>query len=119
MEPAAWTSEMMSVTPEFDLKETENEIVLSASLPGINKDDIDIDVTADSISVCGTRESAEEKPGEKIHVRRQHYGSFSFCYGLPAEIKPSEVSATYKDGILEIAMPKAEVTQAVKVKVET
>ena len=119
LEPPVWSAGTLSITPEVDLKETEKQFVLSASLPGINKDDIDIDVTADSISIVGTRGPIEEKPGEKLHVRGQHYGTFSFCYSLPMEIKPTEVSATYKDGILEIAMPKAEVTQAIKVKVET
>ena len=119
MAPRLWDTEMTAMVPEVDLSETEKEIVLSASLPGITKEDIDIDVTSDSISVSGTRKSAEERPGEKIHFRRQHFGTFRFSYSLPSEIRPSEVAATYKDGVLEITMPKAEVTQAVKVKVET
>jgi len=119
MAPGRWETEISAMAPEVDLCETEKEIVLSAALPGINIVDIDIDVTKDSISVSGVRRPTEEKPGEKIHIRRQHFGTFRFSYALPTEIKPGEVAATYKDGILEIAMPKAEVTQAVKVKVET
>lgn len=119
MEPALWNTEGAISSPEVELKETEDHVVLSAALPGINKDDIDIDVTADSISVSGTRQSVEEKPGETVHIRRQQYGSYQFRYRLPAEIKPNDVTATYKDGILEITMPKAEVTQSTKVKIET
>ena len=112
-----WPGETFT-TPAVDIKENDKELVLSATVPGINKDDIDIDVTEDSITINGERKSIEEKPGETYHIRQQSYGSFKVSYSLPAQVKPGEVAATYKDGILEITMPKAEVTQAHKVKVE-
>lgn len=115
--PKLWVEEM-EITPEVDICENEKELVLSATVPGINKNDIDIDVTEDSITLSGERKTLEEKPGETYHVRQQSYGKFRVSYALPVYIKPGEVAATYKDGILEITMPKAEVTQAHKVKVE-
>jgi HSP20 family protein len=105
-------------TPEVDLKETDKEFKLSATVPGMTKDDIDIDVTKDSVSVCGERKTEEEKPGEKFHVKQQSYGSFSVSYSLPSEIKPEDVKATYKNGMLEITLPKAEASVSKKVKVE-
>ena len=108
---------LAEVKPLVDLRETEKDLILSAQMPGMTKDDIEIDVTADSVSICGERKTDEEKPGEKYHVRQQTYGSFSASYSLPVDVKPDRVSATYNDGILEITMPKAEVTVAKKVKV--
>jgi HSP20 family protein len=105
-------------TPEVDLRETEKEFVLSVALPGMEKDDIDIDVTADRITISGERKVEEEKPGEQYHIRQQSYGAFNVSYTLPAEIKPNEVKATYKNGVLEVTMPKAEVREAQKVKIE-
>jgi HSP20 family protein len=106
------------IMPEVDLRETEKELVLSASVPGLEKDEIDINVTADRISICGERKTEEEKPGEQYHVRQQSYGSFKVSYALPTEVKPQDVKATYRNGILEVSMPKAEVTQEHKVTVE-
>ncbi len=106
-------------TPEVDLRETESELVLSATVPGLEKDDIDIDVQTDRITVSGERKIEEEKPGESYHIRHQGYGSFSISYMLPVEVKPDEVKATYKNGVLDVIMPKAEVKEAHKVKVES
>ncbi|MCL5105473.1 MAG: Hsp20/alpha crystallin family protein [Armatimonadetes bacterium] len=118
-QPRWWPTELrLDVIPEVDLKETDKELVLSANLPGLNKDDFNIDVTKDTITVTGERKSSEEKPGEKYHIRQQSYGSFTISYALPVEVRPDEVKATYKNGVLEVLMPKAEVTEAHKVDVK-
>jgi HSP20 family protein len=106
------------IMPDVDLRETEKELILSASVPGLAKDDIDINVTTDRITISGERKAEEEKPGEQYHVRQQSYGCFKASYALPTEVKPDHVKATYHNGILEVQMPKAEVTEEHKVKVE-
>ncbi len=103
--------------PEVDLRETDKEFVLSASVPGMEKDDIEIDVTKDGITLSGERKCAEEKPEEKCHVRQQSYGAFKVSYTLPSEVKPERVKANYRHGVLEVTMPKAEITEARKVKI--
>lgn len=108
----------LEFTPEVDLRETDKELILSATLPGMEKDDIDIDVTSDRITISGERKVEEEKPGESYHLRQQSYGAFNVSYALPAEIKPDNVKATYRNGILEVTMPKAEVREAKKVTIE-
>lgn len=108
----------MENRPLVDLRETENELILSAQVPGMTKEDIDIDVTSDSISIRGERKTEEDKPGEKYHIRQQSYGSFSASYSLPMDVKADQVKASYKDGILEVIMPKSETAQTQKVKVE-
>lgn len=120
MRPSRWWMAPLAgeFAPEVDLRETENEFVLSATVPGLTKDDIDINVTNDSITISGERKTEEEKPGQRYHVRQQSYGAFSVSYALPSDVKPDEVKAAYKNGILEVTMPKAEVTKAHKVNVE-
>jgi HSP20 family protein len=120
LRPRSWLMPEIrhELTPEVDLRETENELILTASVPGLGKDDIDINATADHITVSGERKSEEEKPGETYHLRQQTYGSFGISFELPTEVKPEEVKATYKDGVLTVHMPKAEVTEEHKVKVE-
>ena len=117
--PGLLTMARQEIMPEIDLRETDNEIIFSATVPGLTKDDIDINVTSDSISITGERKQAKEHPGERFHVRQQCYGSFQVSYSLPAHVKPDEVKATYKHGILDVVMPKAEVKQAHKVNVES
>lgn len=117
--PMLRTLARTEAVPEVDIKETESELIFSAALPGMTKDDIDIDVTSDSITISGERHTEEEKPGERYHVRQQSYGSFEICYSLPVDVKADEVKAHYKNGVLEVKMPKAEVKQARKVNVES
>ncbi|MCE5313484.1 MAG: Hsp20/alpha crystallin family protein [Armatimonadota bacterium] len=116
--PRMWTRELSEYTPEVDLRETDKELVLSATVPGMGKEDIDIDVTGDTITISGERKTEEEKPGERYHFRQQSYGSFCLSYSLPMEVKPEEVKAHYKNGVLEIMMPKAEESAKHKVTVE-
>lgn len=116
--PARWLAPLGELAPEVDLKETDKEFVLSATIPGLTKDDINIDVTHDSVTISGERKQEEDKPGERYHLRQQSYGSFSVSYALPSEVKPEDVKAVYKDGILEVTMPKAEETKAHKVNIE-
>lgn len=58
------------------------------------------------------------RPGERYHFRQQSYGAFNLTYSLPTDVKPDEVKAIYKNGVLEITMPKAEVREARKVQIE-
>lgn len=104
--------------PEVDLRETDKDLVLSACIPGMEKGDIDVDVTKDAITLSGERKCEEEKPEERFHVRQQSYGSFRIHYALPSEVKADHAKATYRNGVIEVTMPKAEVTEAHKVKVD-
>ena len=105
-------------TPEVDLRETEKEYILSATVPGLGKDEVDINVTKDSITISGERKTLEEKPGERYHLRQQSYGAFNVSYSLPSDVRADDVKATYKNGVLEVIMPKAEVVEAHKIKIE-
>jgi len=119
IQPPRWLSELRTeYMPDVDLKETEKEFILSATIPGLSKDDVDIDVTDDRITICGERKTEEEKPGERYHLRQQNYGMFRVSYALPSDVKPDDVKATYKNGIFNVVLPKAEVHEAHKVKVE-
>lgn len=116
----AWITDLTGrFTPQVDIKETEKDFVLTATIPGMEKDDIDINVTSDTVTISGERKCEEEKPDEKYHLRQQSYGAFNVSYSLPSEIKTKDVKAAYKNGILEVTLPK--VTQAKasqKVKIE-
>ncbi|MGC8717332.1 MAG: Hsp20/alpha crystallin family protein [bacterium] len=96
--------------PACDLYETEKDIVVKANLPGVSKDNVEVIVTEDSITIKGqTKEETEVK--EKNYYRKElNYGAFQRVIPLPVTVKSDEAKATFKDGILEIRAPKAEVS---------
>jgi HSP20 family protein len=106
--------------PAIDVFEKENNVVVKAELPGLNKDDIEITATDDSISIRGEFKQ-EEQTQEKGYLRRERrVGRFFRTIPMPTAIKPDEVKASFNNGILEIAAPMAEEkAKEKKVTIET
>ena len=103
--------------PAAEMEETAEAIHLKLEVPGMDAKDIDIQVSAESISISGERKS-ETKTEEKGMTRSEfHYGSFSRVIPLPTRVQNTNVSAEYKDGILNITLPKAEEEKNKVVKV--
>jgi HSP20 family protein len=94
--------------PAVELDENEEAVLLKLELPGLKPEDLDIQVTADSVSIAGERKY--EKTTEEKGVTRSEfrYGKFQRVIPLPARIKNTEAAAEYKDGILHLTLPKAE-----------
>jgi len=94
--------------PNVDIKETDKEIQIKADLPGIKMEDIDVSVDEDQLIIKGERkEEKEEKEKDYVRVERS-YGSFYRSFNIGVPVKADEVKATYKDGVLEINLPKSE-----------
>ncbi|UCE36151.1 MAG: Hsp20/alpha crystallin family protein [Thermoplasmata archaeon] len=106
--------------PLIDIKDTGKELVIEAEMPGIPKENIDIQLTENSIEICGEMKSVEEEEEGYFHQERR----FTTCYRnmpLPTEVIPNMADATLEDGILYITLPKKkpiskEKTHSVKVK---
>lgn len=96
--------------------ETDDQYQLRAHLPGLSREDINLETTANKIALWGERR-AQTPENAKVHVSTAAYGAFRLEYELPAEIKPGEVKANYRDGILEVVLPKVEQPQAKSVKI--
>lgn len=105
--------------PSAEIDETENEFHLKLEVPGMNADDLDIEVSDDAVSITGERKS-ETKSEEGGNLRSEfYYGKFERYVPLPRPIQPDQVAAEYKDGILNLTLPKSkeQKEKAVKVKV--
>ncbi len=102
--------------PIVDACEDENNIILKAELPGMKKDDIDIEVTADSLTISGERKFETEEGRSYVRVERP-YGKFRRTFAINVPINTGDVKAAYKDGLLEITIPKSEETKPKKVEV--
>ena len=100
--------------PILDIKDTGKELIIEAEMPGIPKENIDIQVTENAIEICGEMRT-REKDEKEGYVRQER--SYSTCYRqvpLPAEVEPGQVDAELKDGILRITMPKKKPTEETK-----
>jgi HSP20 family protein len=95
-------------SPSVDVAEKDGEIVVTAELPGVTKDDVDITITNDILTVKGEKKEEKEVKKENYHRVERSYGSFQRAIPLPTGVKGDEAKANYKDGVLRIIVPKSE-----------
>src|ERR687895_2576805 len=94
--------------PAVDVWETENELVLSFDLPGIPEDKVNVELDDNVLTVSGERERTHEHSSERFYRFERRYGTFSRSVTLPAGVTEKDISANYKDGVLEVRVPKPE-----------
>jgi HSP20 family protein len=102
-------------TPDADLRETDAGFVLEVDLPGINKKDVTIDVSGDRVSVYGERVQKEHDGVLRRSTRV--VGSFALEVTLPARVDESAVSATLRDGVLTVELPKSDAAKSTHVEI--
>jgi len=104
--------------PNVDIQETENDIVLKADLPGMKEEDIEVSVDEGQLIIKGDRKiEKEEKEKDYVRIERS-YGSFYRSFNIGVPIKEDAVKASYKDGVLNVSIPKAEVKKPKKITVK-
>jgi len=102
------TSPLEAAWPQIDMFESDGQYVVRADLPGLKKDDLDVQVTDNELIISGERkDEREEKKGNVYHSERS-YGRFERRISLPEGTNPDDVSCTFNDGILEIRMKAPE-----------
>ena len=94
--------------PAIDMYQTDDEIVVRASLPGFKADDVQINITGDVLTLRGEMKHEDEKKEKAWHLREQHWGSFERSVALPTNVVADRASAEFENGILTITLPKAE-----------
>jgi HSP20 family protein len=106
--------------PSLDVFEDKDDVVIKAELPGMKKEEIEVTVTGDMVTIRGEKKEEEEVKEKDYYRRERSYGSFSRSVALPCEVKGDQVKAIFKDGVLEVRMPKTEEakTKAVTVKID-
>lgn len=103
--------------PEVDIKETDKDISIKADLPGMKMEDIDVSVDENQLIIKGERKH-EKKEEEKDYIRvERSYGSFYRSFNIGVPVKEDKIRASYKDGVLEIVVPKAEAKKPKKITV--
>ena len=94
--------------PAVDLYQTDDEVVVKASLPGLKAEDVQITVTGEMLTLKGEFKQKEDVKEKAYHLREQRYGIFERTFALPTEVVSDKAKAEFENGILTITLPKAE-----------
>ena len=103
--------------PVVDVSESDTNLVVRAELPGMTEDDIDLNLQDNVLTLTGEKKQELDKQKENFHRVERSYGSFSRSFTLPGTLKLDEVTATFKEGILEISLPKSEEAKPKKIEI--
>ena len=114
-EEAGWG--LRTWTPPVDIYETDDALVIKAELPGVSKDDISIDVHQNTLTLRGQRTHESAVKNERYHRVERAYGTFQRSFVLPAMVDHDKVQATYKDGVLELHLPKSEAAKPKRIAI--
>ncbi len=104
--------------PLLDVYDAGDKIVVKAELPGVSKDDIEITVRENELVIKGEKKKEEEVKEDNYYYSERSFGKFVRSIRLPVQIKPDEVKAKFKNGVLEIELPKIEEARPKEIKVE-
>ncbi len=109
-----------SSEPRVDIKETNDEITISAELPGIDRKDIKVEVKDNVLSISGEKKAESEDEGEGYYRRESNYGKFYRAFRIPEGIDVEKSQSKFKDGVLIISLTKPEEVKpkAIEIKVE-
>ena len=94
--------------PAVDLYQTDDEVVVKATIPGFKADDVQISVTGDMLTLKGEFKDKEETTEKTYHMREQRYSTFERTLSLPVSVVADKAKAEFEDGILTVSLPKAE-----------
>ncbi len=108
-----------SWAPAVDIYETENEVVLSAEIPGVEAKDVEIKVEDNNLTLRGERRFEKETKEENYHRVERSYGSFFRSFALPSYVDQDKIEAEHENGVLKIHMPKRSELKPRKVKILT
>jgi HSP20 family protein len=110
----------MEWAPAVDMKETEQEFVLTAELPGIDEKDVDVEVEQNVLTIRGEKKSEREEKQEKDghwHVVERSYGSFARSFTLPPAVDGAKIKADFDKGLLTVHLPKRKESAARRISI--
>jgi HSP20 family protein len=98
----------VSAMPAIDMYQTDDEVVVKATLPGLKAEDVNITVTGETLTLRGEYKQENEQKEATYHIREKRSGSFERSLFLPTDVKSDKAKADFENGILTITMPIAE-----------
>lgn len=118
--PSAFNREEMlngAWAPSVDIYENKDHLVLEAELPGMNREDFDLTIENNVITLKGERKFEKKADGDNYHRVERSYGAFTRSFTLPQTVSAEGAKAEFKNGVLHVSLPKREETKARKIEV--
>lgn len=103
--------------PACDIEETETHYQVSVDLPGVKKEDIHLEVKDNMLMISGEKKDERKTTEGKRHITERYYGSFSRAFTLPSQVASDKVEAMFKEGVLQVSVPKAENAKSKKISI--
>lgn len=100
------SSSIEGLRPQFETKENGTSIEITAELPGVTEEDINLSLSKGILTISGEKKSEEKKEGETYYITERQYGSFSRSLKLPYEPEQDDIKASFKEGVLKVSVPK-------------
>ena len=105
--------------PALNVWSNEESLLVTAEVPGVSPDDIDVNVIGETLTLSGTREPDELKEGARYHRQERGYGKFSRTLQLPFPVTVEKIEAKFKNGVLSVSLPRAEEDKPRKIAVKS
>ena len=107
-------------SPKVDITETDKEFTIKAELPEVKKEDVKVNIENGELCISGERKQEKEENGKKFHRIERFYGSFMRSFTLPGNVDEANIKAEFKDGMLNLSLPKTAETKpkATEVKIQ-
>jgi HSP20 family protein len=122
-QPRAGNQEVIATgdwVPRVDIAETDKAFVIKAEIPEVNKEDVKVTVHNGVLTINGERKQEKEEKGKKFHRVERYYGSFTRSFTLPDNVSETKISASFKDGMLNLQIQKTEKVKpkSIEIKVD-
>jgi HSP20 family protein len=105
--------------PAINVWSNEDGILVTAELPGVKPEDIDISVVDKTFTISGTRQPDQLQDGERYHRRERRQGKFTRTFELPFKVEADQVEALFENGVLNVSLPRAEAEKPRKIAVKS
>jgi HSP20 family protein len=109
-EPVAWA-------PPVDVTEADGSLVVTAELPGMKKEDVEVDLTDGVLTIRGEKKEESERKDGGVHVTERSYGAFRRAFTLPGPVDEAQVQAEFKDGVLRVTLPRTQMPEGKKITI--
>ena len=104
--PADEVTKPLEPIMDLDLVENDSSFSIHADLPGVSKDDVEVNIEEGILTISAHKENRHEENTDTVHYMERSYGMYQRSIRLPKNVKPASVSATVQDGVLEVTLPK-------------
>jgi len=110
LEPVGWA-------PAVDVAEQNGNLLVTAELPGMTKDDVEVDLANGVLTISGSKKEETDRTEQEMHIVERSYGSFRRSFTLPCAVDEAGVKADYKDGVLKVTLPKMAEPEGKKIEI--